>query len=394
MSSFRYAILGAGMQGPAVAYDLARFGNAEVIYLADIDLERATQKAEWVNQLLNQQVVFPKKVDAQDRKQVLEFFEGTDVIISAVPWQMNMRLIQYALEAKRSFIDLGNDPEWFWFEFRKHDEEAKKAGIALVPDCGLAPGMVNHLGLYCMEKMDTCHEIRLRCGGLPQNPIPPLGYKLVFNMIGVISEYTGEALVLKDGKPAYVPTMDDVECLEIEGLGLLEAAPTSGGTSTAPYTLEGKVCEYDYKTLRYPGHWDTMRALRDLGFFDEEPIKIGDAFISPRQFTATVIPPKIDFPEEKDLIVVYAYGSGMKDGAPYEISVQFIDYHDDETGFTAMERCTGFAASIIAIGVANGTVPRGTVPYEQTMSGHAFVKEFLKRGFNLRETVSHALKTE
>lgn len=392
MSSFRYAILGAGMQGPAVAYDLARFGNAERIYLADIDLDRATQKAEWVNQLLQKQIVFPKKVDARDEKQVLDYFSEADVVISAVPWQMNMRLIQLALEAKRSFIDMGNDPEWFWYEFRKRDAEAKEAGIALVPDCGLAPGMVNHLGLYCMEKMDACHEIRLRCGGLPQHPVGPLGYKLVFNMIGVISEYTGEALVLQEGKPTYVPTLEDVEYLEIEELGLLEASPTSGGTSTAPYTLAGKVQEYDYKTLRYPGHWDIMRALRDLGFFDEDPIEVGEQRIIPRQFTATVIPPKIDFPEEKDLVVVWVYASGEKSGAPYEIIVQYIDYHDDETGFTAMERCTGFSASIIAIGVANGTVPRGIIPYEQSMSGHVFVREFLKRGFTLRETVSHTVQ--
>lgn len=386
---FKYAILGAGMQGPAVAYDLARFGDAEIIYLADIDEERATQKAEWVNRLVQREIVYPKRVDARDDKQVLNYFEQADVVISAVPWQMNIRLIQLALEAKRNYIDMGNDPEWFWHEFRKRDEEAKKAHIALVPDCGLAPGMVNHLGLYCIEKMDECDEVHLRCGGLPQRPIPPIGYKLVFNMIGVISEYMGTALVLRNGEPHHVPTLDDVECVHVEGLGTLEAASTSGGTSTAPYTLTGKVKEYDYKTLRYPGHWAVMRGLRDLGFFDEKPIEFAEGVhIAPREFSAKVIPPHIDFPEEKDLVVVDVYSTGKKHGEPYAIRLQFIDYHDDETGFTAMERCTGFSASIIAIGTAKGTVPRGIVPYEQSMSGHAFVAEWLKRGFKLRETVS------
>jgi lysine 6-dehydrogenase len=387
----RYAILGAGMQGPAAAYDLARFGNPEIIYLADIDLEKATLKAEWVNQLIQHTLVYPRRVDARDEKQVRDYFEQADVIISAVPWQMNMRLAQLALEAKRSFIDMGNEPEWFWFEFRKRHEEALEAGIAIVPDCGLAPGMVNHLGLYCLEKMDRCDAIHLRCGGLPQHPVGPLGYKLVFNMMGLISEYTGKALALRDGKPTYVPTLEDVETIEIAGLGVLEAASTSGGTSTAPFTLEGKVREYDYKTLRYPGHWAIMRALRDLGFFDEEPIKVNKAMVTPRQFSAMVIPPRIQFPEEKDLVVVYVRASGLKSGCPFEITLQFIEYHDDETGFTAMERCTGFSAAIIAIGVANGTVPRGLIPYEQSMSGHAFVKEFLRRGFRIRETISHEI---
>ncbi len=390
---FKYAILGAGMQGPAVAYDLARFGDAEEIYLADIDEQRAIQKAEMVNQVLQRDIVKPQRVDAKDDKQVRTYFEQADVVVSAVPWQMNMRLIQLALDAQRSFIDMGNDPEWFWNEFRKRDEEAKKAHIALVPDCGLAPGMVNHLGLYCMEQMDECHTIRLRCGGLPQRPIPPIGYKLVFNMIGVISEYTGEALTLRDGKPRYMPTMEEVERIEIGSLGVLEAAPTSGGTSTAPYTLEGKVRDYDYKTLRYPGHWAAMRALRDLGFFDEKPVEIQKGVhIVPREFAAKIIPPHIDFPEEKDLVVVYVQSTGVKNGAPCSISLEFVEYHDDATGFTAMERCTGFAAGIIAIGVAKGVVPRGVVPYEQSMSGTHFVKEWLRRGMMLRETVSQQLK--
>ncbi len=387
----RYAILGAGMQGPAIAYDLAQFGDPEIIYLADIDMERATLKAEWINGLIQRTLVYPKRVDARDEKQVRNYFEQADVIVSAVPWQMNMRLAQLALDAKRSFIDMGNEPEWFWFEFRKRHEEAQRAGIAIVPDCGLAPGMVNHLGLYCIEKMDRCETVRLRCGGLPQHPVGPLGYKLVFNMIGVISEYTGEALVLREGKPTYVPTMNDVETLEIEGLGVLEAASTSGGASTAPFTLEGKVREYDYKTLRYPGHWAVMRALRDLGFFDEEPIRVGEVTVVPRQFSATVIPPRIQFPEEKDLVVVYVQAMGVKNGHPFSITLQFVDYHDEATGFTAMERCTGFSASIIAIGIANGTVPRGLIPYEQSMSGHTFVREFLRRGFRIRETISHEI---
>lgn len=380
------------MQGPAVAYDLARFAQPSKILLADICLETAIQKAQQVHRLIGQELIQPMQVDATDEAQVRRFFEEAEVIISAVPWQLNRRLAELALECNRSFCDMGNDPDWFWFEFRKRNEEAQRAGITIVPDTGLAPGMVNHLGLYCMEKMDRCEEIRLRCGGLPQRPLPPLGYKLVFNFIGVITEYSGEALILRDGKLQSVPTLEEVETLEIQPLGLLEAAPTSGGTSTAPYTLEGKVCHYDYKTLRYPGHWAIIRALRDLGFFQTEPVRVGETSVVPREVTSALISSRIRFPEEKDLVVVYAYGRGTKNGAPYEITLQILDYHDERTGFTAMERMTGFSTAIIAAAIAAGRIPHGLIPYEQTMSGHEYLREFLKRGFQVREKIVHQLQ--
>lgn len=379
------------MQGPAVAYDLAKFANPAKILLADLHLNIAQSKAERVNHLIGKPIVEPMQINAMDDAQVKAFFKSADMVISAVPWQMNMRLSELALECQTNFLDMGNEPDWFWYEFRKRNQEAVDAGISIVPDCGLAPGMVNHLGLYCMEKMDRCDSITLRCGGLPQEPKPPLGYKLVFNMIGVISEYTGEAHVLRDGKNAFVPTLDDVEILEDPVLGTLEAASTSGGTSTATYTLEGKVRAYDYKTLRYPGHWGAIRALRDLGFFEEQPVQIGETRVSPRDVCVAVIPPKIRFPEDKDLIVVHAHAEGIQNDRPYKISLHFIDYHDDETGFSAMERVTGFAASIIAQGIVNGQVPKGLIPYEQTMSGHDYLREFLRRGFRVRENVIHEL---
>ncbi|NUL82228.1 MAG: saccharopine dehydrogenase NADP-binding domain-containing protein [Armatimonadetes bacterium] len=386
-----YGIMGAGMQGPAVAYDLAQFANPDKILLADINEELARSKAHKVNRLVGREIVEPRALDVTNDDQIAQFYAECGMIVSAVPWQLNQRLAEKALEHKVSFIDMGNEPDWFWFEFRKRNQEAVDAGITIVPDTGLAPGMVNHLGLYCMENMDECDEIRLRCGGLPQTPRPPLGYKLVFNIIGVISEYTGEAHTIQDGKIVMVPTLNDVEAMEIAPLGVLEAASTSGGTSTAPYTLMGKVKNYNYKTLRYPGHWQAIQSLRDLGFFDEHPIGKDGCAITPRDVAAAVIPDKIRFPEDKDLIVVHAFGRGKKDERPYEISLSIIDYHDDDTGFSAMERMTGFASSIIAQGIANGITPKGLVPYEQTMTGHQYVKEFLRRGFRVTEKIEHVM---
>jgi lysine 6-dehydrogenase len=190
----RIAILGAGMQGPAVAYDIARFGEPEIIYLADIDLERATLKAEWVNQLIQRTLVYPRTRGRPRRK------AGTRLLrTSGCDYQRGALADEHAVGSAR----LASQAQLYRY--------GQRAGMVLVrvsqatrgsaggryrhrARLRAGTGMVNHLGLYCMEKMDRCDAIHLRCGGLPQRPVGPLGYKLVFNMIGVISEYTGNAL--------------------------------------------------------------------------------------------------------------------------------------------------------------------------------------------------------
>ncbi len=215
----------------------------------------------------------PRRVDARDEKQVLDYFSEADVVISAVPWQMNMRLDSKARAGREAakLIDVGNDPEWFWYRFRKRDEEAKEAGIALVPDCGLAPGMVNHLGLYCMEKMDTCHRAAPALwGAAPTCRWVTLGLQAWCSTYDWWPSRSIRARrwCLREGKPTYLPTLEDIEYHGgIEELGLLEAAPTAGGTSTAPYTLAGKVQGgYDYKTLRYPDTGTSSRPARPGAF--------------------------------------------------------------------------------------------------------------------------------
>jgi lysine 6-dehydrogenase len=268
-------------------------------------------------------------------------------------------------------------------------ERAKQAGVILVPDCGLAPGLVNTLAVYGMEGMDVCREVQLRCGGLPQKPRPPLDYKLVFAISGLTAEYFGRAHVLRDGKVVEIDTFTEVEEIEFPApVGRCEAFVTSGGASTAPLTFEGRVEKYEYKTVRYPGHHAKFKVIKDLGLLETEPVKVGEGEVVPREVFQKVAAPRLDFPEDRDLVVVRAVCRGIKDGKPMTRQFDILDFHDEATGFSAMERTTGFSAAIVCEMIMDGRVAPGARPLEQAIPGAPFVEALIQRGIPFTETTT------
>ncbi len=254
---YRYVVLGAGMQGTASAYDMARFGEAEQIILADIDLRVAQRAATRVNRLTQRKLAKAAKVDVKDHNALVKLLKGANAVLSAVPYYFNVGIAKAAIEAKVNMCDLGGSTD-IVFEQLKLDRRARKAGITIVPDCGLMPGMGNTLAVYGMNKLKRlgarCKEVQIRCGGLPQKPKPPLFYKLVFNIEGLTKEYTGKAYVLRGGKITRIEALTELEEIEFpEPVGCCEAFITSGGTSTCPWTFKGQLDRYEYKTVRYSG---------------------------------------------------------------------------------------------------------------------------------------------
>ncbi|MFQ6033741.1 MAG: saccharopine dehydrogenase family protein, partial [Candidatus Bipolaricaulia bacterium] len=196
---YRYIVLGAGMQGRTAAYDLARFGGAEEVLLADVDLERAKEAAARVNRLIGGELARAAEVDVQDHGALVEALRGFDAALSAVPYRFNLEITEAAIAAKTGLCDLGGNTSIVLKQLEL-DPEAKKAGITIIPDCGLAPGMANTLAVHAMSRMERPQEVRIWCGGLPQHPKPPLDYKLVFSIEGLTNEYFGKAYVLRDGR--------------------------------------------------------------------------------------------------------------------------------------------------------------------------------------------------
>lgn len=381
--AYRYVVLGAGIQGAAIAYDMAKFGEAEQVLLLDVNQAQAEKAAAHINQLLGSQLVKAGSVDVRNKDQVLTLLQGAHSCLSAVPYQFNAQLAAWAVEAGVNFNDLGGNTAVVFEELALH-EKALEAGVSVIPDCGVAPGLANTLAAHGIAQLDECEEVQMRCGGLPQNPKPPLDYMLVFSIGGLTNEYFGKAVLLRDGQRIEVDTFDELETLQLpEPLGECEAFTTSGGTSTAPWTWADKVKTYEYKTIRYKGHYEKFKVLKDLGLLELEPVLVDGQSVVPRQLFHAVATPRLSFPEEKDLLVLRVTCKGTKDGLPKSLEYTIVDYQDDETGYNAMSRMTGFPASIVSIMQARGETLKGAVPLEKSVPTTAFLVEMAKRGIQM-----------
>ncbi len=385
---FRYAVLGAGRQGVAAAYDLARFGDAEQILLVDVSREAAEVGARRVNRLVGREVAVGIHGDVAQPERLGNLLSGVDAAISAVPYRYNLALTRLAIQMGFHLCDLGGNTEVTMSQLAL-DEDARRAGVSVVPDCGMGPGLNVSLGVYAMSLLDEPQDLYIYDGGLPLHPVPPWNYALTFNIGGLTNEYAGHAYFLHDGRVVQVPGLSEVEKVEVPGVGTLEAAVTAGGLSTMAWTFEGRLRTLENKTLRYPGHWAQMQAYAQLGLLGLEPVRVGDVTVVPREVFHALLEPKITDPDTRDICVIYVRCAGLKNGQQAEAIVHLVDRYDEVTGFRAMERLTGWHAAIVAILAARGVVPRGAVPVERAALGEMIVAEARRRGLDVRSEFRH-----
>ena len=346
---YNYAIIGSGKQGTAAAYDLIKFGEAKRVILIDNNLVAAQKSADLLNNLTNTNVCAPIEADVKGSESLKDKLSGVDSIISGVPYYYNLQLTKIAIEVGANFCDFGGNTEVVKSQL-KFNNNANERKISIVPDCGMDPGMNISFIQYLVGEYDKLENVKSYGAGLLQNPQPPWNYGLTFHINGLTNEYYGDALFLRDGKVAEVPCLTGYEVLDFpKPLGKLEAAVTSGGLSTLPIELEGKVQTLENKTLRYLGHWERFKGYSELGLFEEKPILVNGKEIIPRDFYHSLLEPRITIDEIKDLGIIKIFADGEKAGKEVKTVIELIDYFDEKTGFTAMQRLTGWHASIIAI---------------------------------------------
>ena len=376
---FRYVILGSGRQGTAAAYDLARFGGAARVVMADSDLDAARRAATRVNELAGRAVAEPVACSASDPASVRATIAGATVVLSAVPYFFNLGITEACIASGVSLCDLGGNTDVVWSQLGL-DDRARAAGVSVVPDCGMGPGLINHMGVHVMDLLDRAREVYLYDGGLPQDPQAPWRYQLTFHVNGLTNEYDGDATFIRGGRLAQVPTFTELETVDFPPVGALEAFVISGSMSTTPHTHLGRLQRYENKVLRYPGHFATFEAYKRLGLFSEEAVDVDGRPVVPRHLYHRLLEPKITAPLVRDVCVMRAVGVGEKDARPARVTVDLVDRWDEATGFTAMERLTGWHAAILMAMQARGRVAPGAHRMEQAVAAAEVMAELEKRG--------------
>ena len=372
-----WIVIGAGRQGPAVAYDLAKFGNPDALVLADSDLELATKASDQVNSLLRSTVVKPMALDLTDESALREALSERSLAVAAAPYHLNPLVSLAGIDVGCNVVDMGVDtPDAL--DVHKRDDEARTKGVSIVTDCGVAPGLVNILARKLIDDNPTASSVRLYCGGLPESAEPPFFHRVGFSVESLLGEYVDDVYSLRDGKVVSHEALDGLETLDFGALGTFEAASTSGGTGTAPYNLPGRIENYEYKTLRYPGHWGAMLFMRDAGLWSEETLDCG---VSPRAVTLELMARKMVRADDRDIVVTRVMVTGPDGTKGYDV----IDRFDPETGFTGMQRTTGFSTAIVAHAVASGQVRTGCMACESAIDPDTFFVQAKRRGISLAE---------
>jgi lysine 6-dehydrogenase len=367
-------VLGAGRMGLGAVHDLVSQPDVDGVTVADFDLS----KAEGIAARYPERVR-AAQIDCNDHAAVVALMTGHASAISCVNYWLNEKLARAAIEAGTHFCDLGGNNDVVDAELAL-DAEAKRAGINIIPDCGLAPGMVAVLVAHAVQQFEApgknIDEIHIRVGGLPQTPKPPLDYQMVFSIEGLINEYIEPARIIRDGKVETVESMTELESLTFpEPFGKMEAFQTSGGTSTLVETFLGKVRDLDYKTIRYPGHCAKFKAMIDLGLCSSTPIDVDGTPVKPRRVLGELLVKNLPH-DEPDAVLVRVEVTGGGKRLRYDI----IDRYDPETGLSAMMRTTAFPASIVALMMArNQTTSKGALPQERCIPPDAFMDELAAR---------------
>lgn len=371
------------MMGSAVAYDLAKSSAGNDVLLTDIDLRAAVHSAKTIGANVR-----PLRLDVNSHPDLVKAMEGCGAVISAVTYSVNVQVTRAALEAGVHMCDLGGNDDVVEEQIG-FGHAAQTNGITVIPNCGLAPGLINILAVTGSREFDEVDSIHLRVGGLPQHPRPPLNYQIVFSVEGLINEYVERASVIMDGRVILVDAMSGLEEIRFpEPFGPLEAFITSGGLSRLTTYFAGKVRNLDYKTIRYKGHCDKFKTLLELGFATSEPMMGGGTVRTNREFFVNLLRKKLSF-SDKDVVLARATITGRRDGREKSLAYDFVDYYDDNTAMTAMMRTTAFPTSIIAQMLANGVITqRGVFTPEVCVPGDLLIAEMAKRNLTITQRVS------
>jgi len=374
-------IIGCGNIGSVSAQDLVKSVPSTEIVVADKNEKRAKDVAEKIEK----DNVSWTGLDTSNHGELVNTLKGFDLAMGFLPGNLGYGLCKACIDAGKDLVDVSYMAE----NPMTLNASAAKAGVTIVPDCGLAPGISNVLVGHAVGKLDEVKAVHVMVGGLPEKPVPPLGYTITWSPESLIDEYTRKVVIVKKGRKVEIEALSGVEAITFPKVGELEAFYTDG-LRTLLYTMEN-VEEMWEKTLRYLGHAEKIKAFQTLGFFDEKKIDVEGVNVSPRKLTVKLIGEKLWKPEVKDIVVLKVEVVGVENGKKTSYSYHLLDNYDKKQGITAMARTTAYPASIVAqLMLKKAVKEKGVVPPEKIGMDKKLFSQFSdglkKRGIKVSET--------
>lgn len=342
-------VLGAGMVGSLMAVDMADRSRGG-FRVTSIDARRESLDAVKDRARRHGCDVATRQADLSSAVELKKAIADADIVLGALSSRIAFNALRTISEAGKSFCDISFMGE----DATDLDGLAKKHGSCCVVDCGVAPGMSHMLAAYGAHQLDPCDSVEIYVGGLPVERRLPFQYKAAFSPSDVIEEYTRPTRLVEHGREVVRPALSEPELMDFDGVGTLEAFNTDGLRSLVK-TLAAKCPNMKEKTLRYPGHIELMRVLREIGLFGEQPIQLSTGEVIPRELIAKLMFPQWTYqPGEADLTVMRVLAKGHRAGKPTTLRWDVLDRYDPATGATSMARTTAFPCAIVARLIADG----------------------------------------
>jgi saccharopine dehydrogenase-like NADP-dependent oxidoreductase len=358
-------VLGYGSVGSVIVDDLVSSNLTSVVGVGDYNYEAIKN--------LRCEKIEGFRVDVRDRNELIRLMKKYDLVVGALPGSLGFKVMEAAVNVGVNMVDISYMPE----DPFQLDSRARDAGVTIIPDCGVAPGLSNLLVGYGYSKFDDVRSVKIFVGGLPKKPVPPLDYIITWSSEDLIEEYTRSVRIVKDGTLSYVEPLTGVELVRFEGLGEFEAFYTDG-LRTLIKTFGDKVVEMWEKTLRYPGHVEKILLLKKLGMLNNDPLDFGDFKIEPRKFLIRLLDKNLRI-KEPDILLLRVILNGVKNGSSLSKIFEVIDTYDENKGLTALSRTTGYTATSVALLLGMGIInEKGILPPEIIGLNEKYTKYILK----------------
>ena len=377
----KVTVIGAGAIGSAVARDLIERDNVSHVQVCDSHAR--------LLQRLDDQLKSPKlrsyQVDVRDLRVLSSILNSSDVAIGCVTSALNPRLARLCLDQNIHFCDLGGDDNTV-LQTLELDKEARRKSLWVVPNCGLAPGVVNVLSRAGIAQFDEVNVVRLRVGDVPLHPEPPFNFHLSWSADKILNDYTQPVRLIEDSKVIETDPLSRDERLHFGApFGEMEAFCTAGGLSTLVADLADKVKTLDHKTIRWPGHADQMRFLIGLGFAETQKIDVR-THLTYRDVLIRRMRRRLK-EEHADAVLMRVLIKGRVGKETKTLVYEMIELYDEGKQMSAIQRATSIPAATVACMIGSGAINGGgAAPAENVVSAEDFLATLEERGLKIKKT--------